>query len=157
LTSETRVAEILEHYSKVKTTTIQIVDALTEGTYFDLKKVLPKVKIVQVLHVLNEKSIDEAIEISNFVDTILLDSGNPNLATKELGGTGRIHIWEISKQIVKKVNVPVFLAGGLNPVNAKNAIRQVGPYGLDLCSGVRTNGKLDFQKLNAFFNVINSI
>lgn len=157
LTSETRVDEILEHYSRVKTSTIQIVDAITEGTYFELKKALPKVKIVQVLHVLNEKSIDEAIEISNFVDTILLDSGNPNLATKELGGTGRVHNWEISKQIVEKVNVPVFLAGGLNPSNAKNAICQVSPYGLDLCSGVRTNGKLDFQKLNAFFNAINSI
>lgn len=157
LTSETRVDEILNHYSKVKTTTIQIVDALTEGTYIELKKALPKVKIVQVLHVLNEKSIDEAIEISNFVDTILLDSGNPNLATKELGGTGTVHNREISKQIVERVNVPVFLAGGLNPSNAKNAISKVGPYGLDLCSGIRTNGKLDFQKLNAFFNAINSI
>ena len=104
-----------------------------------------------------EKSIEEAIEISNFVDTILLDSGNPNLATKELGGTGRVHNWEISKQIVKNVQIPVFLAGGLNPLNAKNAIHQVGPYGLDVCSGVRTNGKLDSHKLNAFFNAINSI
>ena len=114
-------------------------------------------EIVQVLHVLDEKSIEEAIEISNFVDTILLDSGNPNLATKELGGTGRVHNWEISKQIVKNVQIPVFLAGGLNPLNAKNAIHQVGPYGLDVCSGVRTNGKLDSHKLNAFFNAINSI
>ena len=157
LTSETKVDEILKHYSKVKTTTIQIVDALTKGSYIELKNALPSVKIVQVLHVLDEKSIEEAIEISNFVDTILLDSGNPNLATKELGGTGRVHNWEISKQIVKNVQIPVFLAGGLNPLNAKNAIHQVGPYGLDVCSGVRTNGKLDSHKLNAFFNAINSI
>ncbi|WP_372744060.1 phosphoribosylanthranilate isomerase [Lutibacter sp.] len=156
LTSETKVDEIIKHYSKVKTTTIQLVDALTEGTHAQLKAELPNVKIVQVLHVLNEKSIEEAMEISSKVDIILLDSGNPNLATKELGGTGRVHNWEISKQIVENVNVPVFLAGGLNPLNAKNAIEQVGAFGLDLCSGVRTNGKLDLQKLNAFFSAIKS-
>lgn len=156
LTSETKVDEILKHHSKVKTTTIQLVDALTEGTHAQLKEELPNVKIVQVLHVLNEKSILEAIEISSKVDVILLDSGNPNLATKELGGTGRVHNWEISKQIVNSVNIPVFLAGGLNPLNAKTAIEQVGSFGLDVCSGVRTNGKLDSQKLNAFFSAIKS-
>ncbi len=157
LTSETSVNEILKHYSKVKTTTIQLVDALSEGTHSQLKEALPHVKIVQVLHVLNEKSIEEAIEISLKVDILLLDSGNPNLATKELGGTGRIHNWEISKQIVENVKIPVFLAGGLNSFNAQNAIDQVRPFGLDLCSGVRTNGQLDTQKLIAFFNAINSI
>jgi phosphoribosylanthranilate isomerase len=154
LTSETNVEKILKHHSKVNTTTIQIVDSLTEGTHQQLKKELPTVKIVQVLHVLNESSIYEALEISNYVDTILLDSGNPNLQTKELGGTGRVHNWEISKKIVENVAVPVFLAGGLNPLNALKAIEQVNPYGLDLCSGVRTNGKLDEAKLKAFFQAI---
>jgi len=154
LTSETSVEEILKHHSKVKTTTIQIVDTLKQGTHQQLKKELPNVKIVQVLHVLNEASIKEAIEISKNVDTILLDSGNPNLQTKELGGTGRVHNWEISKKIVESVSVPVFLAGGINPYNATKAIQKVQPYGLDLCSGVRTNGKLDEIKLTAFFNAI---
>jgi len=154
LTSETSVEEILKHHSKVKTTTIQIVDTLKQGTHQQLKKELPNVKIVQVLHVLNEASIKEAIEISKNVDTILLDSGNPNLQTKELGGTGRVHNWEISKKIVESVSVPVFLAGGINPYNVTKAIQKVQPYGLDLCSGVRTNGKLDEIKLTAFFNAI---
>ena len=156
LTSETSVDKIIEHHSKVKTTTIQIVDALTQGNHLELKKALPNIKIVQVLHVLDKSSIDEALEISNYVDTILLDSGNPNLVTKELGGTGRIHNWEISKQIVQKVKVPVFLAGGLNTSNAFKAIDEVNPFGLDLCSGVRTNGKLDQLKLTSFFNAINN-
>ena len=155
LTSETSTDKIIEHYSKVNTTTIQIVDALTQGNHLDLKKAFPNVKLVQVLHVLNENSIVEALEISNFVDSILLDSGNPNLATKELGGTGRVHNWEISKKIVEKVKIPVFLAGGLNHTNAFKAIQQVKPYGLDLCSGVRTNGHLDAQKLTSFFTAIN--
>jgi phosphoribosylanthranilate isomerase len=155
LTSETSTAKIIEHYLKVNTTTIQLVDALTQGSHAQIKEALPQVKIVQVLHVLDESSIDEAIKISNFVDMILLDSGNPNLATKELGGTGRIHNWEISREIVKKVTIPVFLAGGLTPKNALQAIKQVNPYGLDLCSGVRTNWLLDVDKLAAFFSAIN--
>jgi phosphoribosylanthranilate isomerase len=156
LTSETNVDKIIKHHSKVNTTTIQIVDEITEGTHMQIKTELPQTNIVQVLHVLGESSIDEAIEVSKYVDMILLDSGNPNLSTKELGGTGRVHNWEISKTIVKKVSVPVFLAGGLNPSNALKAIKDVNPYGLDLCSGVRTNGSLDKQKLTSFFQALNS-
>ena len=154
LTSETSAEKIIQHYLKVRTTTIQIVDALTQGSYLQIKEALPNVKIVQVLHVLDESSIDEALKISNFVDLILLDSGNPNLTTKELGGTGKVHNWEISKEIVNKVNIPVFLAGGLTHENALQAIKEVNPYGLDLCSGVRTNGFLDVDKLAAFFRAI---
>ncbi|KUO63871.1 MAG: N-(5'-phosphoribosyl)anthranilate isomerase [Lutibacter sp. BRH_c52] len=154
LTSETSAEKIIQHYLKVNTTTIQLVDALMQGSHSQIKSALPHIKIVQVLHVLDESSIDEALKISNFVDLILLDSGNPNLATKELGGTGRIHNWEISKEIVNKVTVPVFLAGGLTPKNALQAIKEVNPYGLDLCSGVRTNGHLDIIKLDAFFRAI---
>lgn len=156
LTSETDIDQIIQHHSKVNTTTIQIVDELTNGTHVQLKGVLPSVKIVQVLHILDETSIEKAIRISKNVDAILLDSGNPNLNTKELGGTGRTHNWEISKTIVEKVEIPVFLAGGLNPENAAKALNEVNPYGLDLCSGVRTNGNLDIDKLTSFFKAINN-
>ncbi len=156
LTSETKADAIIAHHSKVNTSTIQIVDALTQGTHIQIKKALPNTKIVQVLHIIDKSSIEEAIEISNYVDALLLDSGNPTLRTKELGGTGRIHNWKISKSIVKKVNIPVFLAGGINTSNAEKAIKEVQPYGLDLCSGVRTNGKLDKQKLKSFFKIVNN-
>ncbi len=155
LTSETKFDDIIEHHSRVNTSTIQIVDTLAQGTHKQIKQALPNINIVQVLHVLNEDSIKEALEISKFVDCILLDSGNPELVTKKLGGTGRTHNWEISKTIVENVNVPVFLAGGLNPSNASKAIKKVNPYGLDLCSGVRTNGHLDVEKLTSFFTAIN--
>jgi phosphoribosylanthranilate isomerase len=156
LTSETKAHKIIAHHSKVKTSTIQIVDALTQGTHKQIKTALPNTNIIQVLHVLNKASIAEAIEIAKYVDGLLLDSGNPKLSTKELGGTGRIHDWEISKKIVEKVNVPVILAGGIHPSNAGKAIKEVGPYGLDLCSGVRTNGNLDKQKLTSFFKAVNT-
>ncbi|MFC3811389.1 phosphoribosylanthranilate isomerase [Lacihabitans lacunae] len=154
LTSETKVDDIIRHYKKVNTTTIQIVDTIDKNDYQTLRSELPHVKLVQVIHVIDDKSVKEAIEISNYVDAILLDSGNPNLAIKELGGTGRTHNWDLSKTIRASISIPVFLAGGLNKDNIKQAIAHVEPFGVDLCSSVRTNGKLDESKLRAFFEEI---
>ncbi len=151
LTSETDAQGIVGHYKRVHTTTIQIVDELKEKQYDLIRLHLPHVKLVQVIHVTNEKSVEEAIELSEYVDALLLDSGNPHLEIKELGGTGRVHDWKLSRKIRDSIKVPVFLAGGLNKDNVRNAIDAVQPFGVDICSGVRTNGKLDKQKLEAFF------
>jgi phosphoribosylanthranilate isomerase len=154
LTSETNSQSIIEHYKKVNTTTIQIVDALNDRQYQKIREELPNVKIVQVIHVIDENSIKEAVEISSYVDAILLDSGNPNLLTKELGGTGRIHNWDLSKKIREHISIPIFLAGGINKDNVRQAIDYVQPFGIDLCSSVRTNGQLDEKKLKDFFEAI---
>ena len=151
LTSETSVTEIVKHHQRTNTNTIQIVDSLTNGTYGQLKSVLPFMKIVQVIHVIDERSVDEAIAISELVDAILLDSGNPKLEVKELGGTGRVHNWRLSRQIRDNSKCPIFLAGGLNPENVRQAIEEVQPFAVDVCSGVRTKGNLDKQKLDRFF------
>lgn len=154
LTSRTSVSAIIEHHRRTRTNTIQIVDALTEGTYRELKAALPAVKLVQVIHVISEASLEEAVRISRSVDAILLDSGNPNLRVKELGGTGRVHNWQLSRRIREQVSCPVFLAGGLKPENVREAIETVEPYAVDVCSGVRTNGLLDEEKLEKFFREI---
>lgn len=154
LTSNTSAKKIIEHHSRTLTNTIQIVDELKEGSYSDIRLSLPSVKLVQVVHVIDNKSVDEAVRISESVDALLLDSGNPSLKVKELGGTGRVHNWSLSRKIVEQCNVPVYLAGGLNAENVQSAIEEVNPYGVDLCSGVRTNGKLDKKKLMAFLNKI---
>lgn len=156
LTSETKAQDIIKHYRRVYTSTIQIVDGLEKRYYKLLRQELPNVKLVQVIHVIDDNSLKEAIEISNHVDAILLDSGNPNLPVKELGGTGRIHNWELSREIRESIQIPLFLAGGLNKDNVKQAIETVRPFGIDLCTGVRTNGKLDKQKLEEFFTAIES-
>lgn len=157
LTSEVKASKIIQHHQKVHTNTIQMVDALSEGTYRDIRETLPGVKLVQVIHVVDERSVEEALSIASEVDAILLDSGNPNLAIKELGGTGRVHDWTLSRRIRESAGKPVFLAGGLRPDNVRAAIDAVQPYGLDLCSGVRTNGQLDLQKLEAFFTAVEKI
>jgi phosphoribosylanthranilate isomerase len=154
LTSETVASNIIQHHQLVHTNTIQIVDALSEGTYQEIKKALPGIKIVQVIHVMNEHSVTEALQIAEQVDALLLDSGNPNLDVKVLGGTGKTHNWNLSKMIVDQSRVPVFLAGGINAENVRAAIDMVQPFGVDLCSSVRTNKQLDPQKLSAFFKAV---
>lgn len=154
LTSRTDTRAIIEHQQSVNSNVIQIVDAIASGSYADFRREIPTIKIVQVIHVVDEKSIDEALAIAEHVDSLLLDSGNPNLSIKELGGTGRVHNWALSRKIVEQAKVPVFLAGGLKAENVRAAIENVQPYGLDLCSGVRTNGQLDLFKLETFFNEV---
>ncbi len=151
LTSETTVDGVCIHHARTHTNTIQLVDDLTDGTIADLKRRLPAVKIVQVIHVRDERSVDEALRMAEQADALLLDSGNPLLSVKELGGTGRVHDWSLSRAIVERSPVPVFLAGGLTPENVRAAIETVRPFGIDLCSGVRCGGKLDPGKLESFF------
>ena len=119
-----------------------------------LRKLLPATRIVQVIHVTGPESVDEAQSVAPLVDTLLLDSGNPRLAVKELGGTGRVHDWAHSRRIRDSVRVPVLLAGGLNPGNARAAMERVEPAGLDVCSGLRLNGRLDAGKLREFFGAL---
>lgn len=154
LTSETSATSIIEHHQKVNTTTIQIVDALAEGTYRQIRAQLPAVKLVQVIHVIDERTVEEAIEVAQHVDALLLDSGNPNLQVKELGGTGRVHNWALSRKIRESISIPLFLAGGIRAENVREAIETVEPFGLDLCSSVRSNGQLDEQKLATFFEAV---
>jgi phosphoribosylanthranilate isomerase len=151
LTSETKAGDVITHYFKTRTHTIQLVDAMEPGSYDAIRQTLPGVKLVQVIHVMDEASIDEALQAAASADALLLDSGNPKLQVKVLGGTGNVHDWSLSRRIVEQSPVPVFLAGGLHAGNVSRAIQEVQPFGLDLCSGVRTAGNLDPAKLDAFF------
>lgn len=150
LTSETSADEIIKHHHRTHTNTIQIVDLLSVGTYSQIREALPSVKLVQVIHVIDSNSVDLAVRLSNSVDALLLDSGNPNLEIKELGGTGRVHNWNLSRQIRDNAKCPIILAGGLKPENVRQAIDAVQPYAIDVCSGVRTNDVLDKNKLISF-------
>jgi phosphoribosylanthranilate isomerase len=151
LTSRQRVNEIVEQQHLCRTNTIQICDHLTSGTHRDLRQALPGISIVQVIHVTGPESVEEAVLAASYVDAILLDSGDQKLTVKELGGTGRTHDWTVSRKIRESIDVPLFLAGGLTAENVARAIDEVGPFGLDVCSGVRTGGKLDESKLRHFF------
>jgi len=157
LTSKTNIDSIIEQHRKCKTTTLQIVDRLKNNVLITLRKKLPAIQLVQVIHVTGKGSITEAINVAQFVDALLLDSGNQKLRVKELGGTGRTHDWTISRKIRDAVSVPVYLAGGINKMNVVDAAKEVEPFGIDLCSGVRVDGKLNEILLSKLFNEINSL
>lgn len=155
LTSEQRVPAIIDQQRRCRVNTLQIVDRLQVGKYDDLRAALPGVSLVQVIHVTGEESFDEACQVAEQgIDALLLDSGDQRLAVKQLGGTGRTHDWSISRRIHEAVGVPVFLAGGLRPENVTEAVQAVQPFGLDVCSGLRTDGRLDETKLASFIEAV---
>ena len=154
LTCQQNADAIVEQQRRLRVNTIQICDRLPAGSYPRLREALPGVSLVQVIHVTGPKAVDEAVAIAPEVDAILLDSGNQSLPIKELGGTGRTHDWRLSRQIRESIDVPLYLAGGLKPENVAAAIAEVQPFGIDVCSGLRTEGQLDPQKLAAFFQAV---
>jgi phosphoribosylanthranilate isomerase len=150
LTSLQDADAIVAQQRRCGTNTVQICDHVVTGSYAQMRRAMPGVKLVQVIHVTGDESVGEARRVAPDVDAILLDSGNQKLAVKELGGTGRTHDWDLSRRIVESVGVPVFLAGGLRRDNIATAIRHVRPFGVDLCSSLRTDGKLDEAKVAEF-------
>lgn len=157
LTSHQRVDAIIEHQRRCRANTLQLVDRLEQGEYQDLRAALPGISLVQVIHVTGEEAFDQACQVAELgVDAILLDSGDPRLSIKVLGGTGRTHDWTISRRIRETINKPLFLAGGLNSSNVKAALDAVHPFAVDVCSGVRTNGALDQTKLQSFISAVTS-
>jgi phosphoribosylanthranilate isomerase len=154
LTALVDAEAIAEQHRRCGTTALQLVDHVPEAELRRLRTLTPGVRLVQVIHVTGPESVDEACAAAPFVDTLLLDSGNPRLAVKELGGTGREHDWAHSRRIRVTAGIPVLLAGGLHPGNARAAMERVWPAGLDVCSGLRSDGRLDAGKLQEFFRAI---
>jgi phosphoribosylanthranilate isomerase len=154
LTCQQSAGAIIAQQRRTGANTIQLCDEIPLADYAKLRNAMPGIAIVQVIHVTGPAAVDQAVRVAPHVNALLLDSGNPNLAVKELGGTGRVHDWATSARIVQSAPRPVFLAGGLTSENVGRAIREVRPFGLDLCSGLRTHGKLDEAKLAAFVRAI---
>lgn len=151
LTSQRDADSIIAQQRRTRVNTLQLCDSVEPGCHAKLRARLPGIGLVQVIHVTGPESVAEAVAVAGHVDALLLDSGRPRLAVKELGGTGRTHDWRLSRKIVKTVRVPVFLAGGLTPENVAAAVRQVHPFGADVCNGLRTQGRLDEAKVRRFF------
>lgn len=154
LTALTEAEAIADQHRRCGTTAVQLVDRVSEPELRRLRRLAPGVRLVQVIHVGGAESVDEARAAAALVDTLLLDSGNPRAPVKELGGTGRVHDWAHSRRICERSGIPVLLAGGLHPGNAREALERVRPAGLDVCSGLRSDGRLNPDKLRSFFAAI---
>jgi len=102
------------------------------------------VKTMKALRVKDQNDIQQAENY--FTDAILLDAFHP----EKYGGTGLTFDWNIVGHIGKRV----FLAGGINPDNASEAIK-LGVYGIDVCSGIEAEpGKKDHKKMKKLFENI---
>ena len=150
LTSRQEAPAIEAQLARMRPAVVQLVDALAVSALADIRRAHPDVVQLQVIHVRDESSVAEAVRVAAHVDALLLDSGNPAAAVKELGGTGRVHDWRVSAEIVRAVSVPVVLAGGLHAGNVADAVQVVHPFGVDVCSGVRSAGALDAGKVRDF-------
>lgn len=154
LTSETEPEAVIAHARRCGTSALQLVDRLAPDVYVHVRAALPAIKLIQVVHVSGPEAFDEALAAAPHVDALLLDSGEPHAAVRVLGGTGRAHDWRISRRIVDAAPCPVILAGGLRPDNVGQAIAEVRPFAVDLCTGVRTEWRLDPAKLRAFMEAV---
>jgi len=157
LTCRQHAPAIIAHQKRAHVNTLQLVDSVEPACYREIRAALPAVRLVQVIHVTGPEAIEQAVHVAPEVDALLLDSGNPLAPVKELGGTARIHDWAVSARIRQAVDIPVFLAGGLRPENVREAFEQVRPFGLDLCGGVRSGGRLDEEKLARFMAEVHSL
>jgi phosphoribosylanthranilate isomerase len=155
LTERTRAVDIAAQHAAARTTTLQLVDHVPHAELRALRALCPGVALVQVVHVTGPASVDEALAVAPHVDALLLDSGNPAAAVKELGGTGRVHDWRLSRRIRDAVHpLPLWLAGGLRAHNVAEAVAAVRPHGLDLCTGMRLEGRLHAPTLAAFMAAV---
>ncbi len=160
LTKRTAARDIADHIATIGANAVQIVDRPEDGAYARLRARFPSLKILQVVHVEDARAVEEARAAAPHVDAVLLDSGKPSAATPTFGGTGDRHDWSISRRIVGAIDKPVFLAGGLNPQNAVEAIAAVRPFGLDICSGLRDRARGDAlmpDRLEAFAQALRRV
>jgi phosphoribosylanthranilate isomerase len=150
LTSRTTAEAIGQQIDRHNPAVIQLCDDVEPDEVTALRYAFPGTAVMPVVHVRDDASVTEAMAKARNADALLLDSGNQSLAVKELGGTGRVHDWNLSRRITDSVDIPVFLAGGLNAGNVRSAIRTVQPAGVDVCSGVREGGILSRRLLADF-------
>jgi phosphoribosylanthranilate isomerase len=156
LSSEATAAGIAQHVLAAGASTVQICAHLSPNESERLSQLLPAIRRVQVIHVEDEGALALIATYAPYVHAFLLDSGRPGLATPVYGGTGQTHDWSVSAEFVRQSPRPVFLAGGLSAANVGDAIAKIRPFGVDLCTGVRTDGRLDREKLHAFIAAVRS-
>jgi phosphoribosylanthranilate isomerase len=156
LTSQVTAATISAHIRATQPTAVQIVCPIDPLEAAKLAVLEPLVRRVQVVHVEGPEALNSISAYAPHANAFLLDSGRPNASTPVLGGTGKTHDWMVSADFARASPKRVFLAGGINAANVEEAIRQVRPYGLDLCSSVRSNGRLDGARLTAFMDAVRS-
>ena len=149
VTHLTNADEIIELTKFIGNDTIQLHSDINEEEVEKIVKELPGIKLVRLIHISTDGEICTDYKKMKYADYYLLDSFN--LKTNQVGGTGLTHDWNKSGELIKELDKPTFLAGGLNPDNVKEAIRLANPYGVDVNSGCKNSeGRKDKDKVRRF-------
>ncbi len=147
--------EAIEMIHAARPAAVQIHNSLPISELKEIRQT--GVKLIKTIpvptHADSRMLLDIIKDLSGIVDAVLLDTALDG----KTGGTGVVHNWELSSDIVRKTSLPVILAGGLNPKNVMDAVRCVRPYAVDTASGVETRGKKDENKLNDFIKNARSL
>jgi len=130
--------------------TIQLHSEIAPSSVERLRGRLPHLKIFKSINIISADSVAYPEAFEKLVDGFVLDS--INVATGQLGGTGKTHDWSVSRQIVMRYpEIPIILAGGLNSENVRSAIEYVHPFGVDVNSGTKApDGFKDTRKMEEF-------
>ena len=149
VTHLTNAEDIIGLTNFIGNNVIQLHSDIEEIEVEKIKKELQNVKLVRLIHVSVDGEICTNYKKIKYADYYLLDSFN--LKTNQVGGTGLTHDWNKSRELIKILDKPTFLAGGLNPNNVADAIKQANPYGVDVSSGCKNdNGIKDKEKVKLF-------
>ncbi len=149
VTHLTNADEIIELTNFIGNNIIQLHSDIIESEVEKIATILTNVKLVRLIHISQDGEIVTDYKKMKYSDYYLLDSFN--LKTNQVGGTGLTHDWNKSNELIKLLNKPTFLAGGLNPDNVQEAIKIAQPYGVDVNSGCKNeNGVKDAQKVKIF-------
>lgn len=149
VTHLTQADEIIKLTEYIGNNIIQLHSEIDESEVEKIVTKLPNVKLIRLIHLAFDGTIYTDYTNMKYVDYYLLDSFN--LKTGQVGGTGLTHDWNKSNELIKKLDKPTFLAGGLTPDNVKEAVRIAQPYGVDVNSGCKDKfGKKDAEKVRLF-------
>jgi phosphoribosylanthranilate isomerase len=147
VTAPQSINGLTEICEKLKPKAIQIHGKKSFGAS-ELREQIKDSRLIKTVYVTKDALNETAIEELKAFDAVLLDS----FTNGQYGGTGRVHDWNLSRQIREAVEpLPLILAGGLKPENVKKAILTVQPYAVDVASGVELQPAVkDHEKIRAF-------
>jgi phosphoribosylanthranilate isomerase len=158
------LADDLEEVSEVVAQTVPdilhlgtVPEALGPEAVVTLKTRFPDLQLMRTIPVIDEQSLLLAQQYDGLVDYLLLDTYQPG--DTQVGATGASHDWELSRRIVGSVRTPVILAGGLGPHNVAEAIRIVGPAGVDSKTHTDRDGGpcKDIEQVQALVRIAKSL
>ncbi|MDE1169834.1 MAG: phosphoribosylanthranilate isomerase [Verrucomicrobium sp.] len=156
VTHFSRAEEILPLVDEACVDTLQLHGQIPPAELQIIRDKRPHLRILKSLHIIDEASVESGVPYYKFVDGFVVDSLNAE--TGQIGGTGMVHDWSISRRVVSRYPIPVILAGGLTPENVQEAIHAVKPFAVDANSGLKdAAGFKDHAKIHAFIDNAKSL